>query len=130
MRTSCRMTARAYGTDAADAYAAFAAAAQQAGDGVHDSWHTTGGRVLRLRIAGDELGRALSRAFLPAAPRAEADLTVDLWDESDTGAGRPAAPLEHVWPHITGAPDRLDLVGDGRYARCGGIAFSIWLDRA
>src|SRR4051794_23875322 len=107
MRTSCRVTATMHGTDAAAAHAAFAAAARAAlATGAHESWHAAGGRVLRLRVAGDELGRVLSRAFLPAQPRAEADLTVELWDESVTGTARPSTPLERVWPHIPGAPDR------------------------
>jgi hypothetical protein len=72
-------------------------AAQKANPGkVHESFYLLAGRPVRMRVVGDRLAEHLHRPFVHLAinnPTAPPDLTVDFWDESETGISCPMGSL-------------------------------------
>jgi hypothetical protein len=74
-------------------------AAQKANPGkVHESFYLLAGRPVRMRVVGDRLAEHLHLPFVHLAinnPIAPPDLTVDFWDESETGISCPMGPLLH-----------------------------------
>ncbi|MEN6369126.1 MAG: hypothetical protein ABFD77_05450 [Thermotogota bacterium] len=58
-------------------------------DRIHETWYTFGGRVVRMRIVGHQLAERLALPFAHLRRRkavpSDARLTIDLWDELETG---------------------------------------------
>ena len=88
---------------------AFAMACESSPSGVHESYFRFCGRPVRLRAAGRELATQVTRCFAPLADRTLAgdaafDLSIDVWDQAETGVGCPGIP------HVS---DTTDVLGPG-----------------
>jgi hypothetical protein len=116
--------------------AAFAQAMDVRPDLLSESSYAFAGRPVRVRTLGQQLATHICRPFAhlrsPEAASAVPALTIDVWDESETGVPAPAAALagdpETTWPVEDGAalsasPDKRLL----RVERDGSVA---WLDRS
>lgn len=134
-----RDSAGAIGGQGGSRFAALQAAFQRAmnarPDALRQSYYTFGGRHVRVRIVGGKLADHLCRPFAHLETNEKDSplprLTIDLWDEEETGISPPAES----------ASDDLDTSGriasgllfippDGRFA-CLRIRGSVvWLDRA
>jgi hypothetical protein len=114
---------------------AFHRALEAGGDAVTESYFTFAGRAVRARIVGRDLANHVARAFAhlagPVCPTPR--LTIDLWDQGETGIeypeGEPPDQTEHI--------DVESKAGDGmvtgyrgaavlRYRIPGAVT---WLDR-
>jgi hypothetical protein len=99
--------------------AAFADATGRSAAGVHEGAYAFAGRPVRLRVAGEALGRRTHRAFahLRAQETAAApELVVELWDEAETAIPCPvdadATDLDRRWIAAGGI---LAASASGRY---------------
>jgi hypothetical protein len=74
--------------------------------GLRESFYTFGGRTARLRVVGVEMAAHIARPFshlrIAAPPDAPADLTIDLWDEKETGVRRQLSSSDsgEPWPAV------------------------------
>lgn len=102
-------------------------------EAVHEVQHCFGDYPARFRIVGDALARHVLRPF--AHLRTEAtrvpSLTVDLWDEAETGVGCPddrtLMPVDGEWRIAGGA---TTVFGHGRFFRYQFLDGVTWLDRS
>jgi hypothetical protein len=97
--------------------AGFARAGSGAGDIIRTAF-VIAGQPVRLRVAGSALARQVLRAFghLERAPEEEAfGLTIDLWDEDETGIACPDVTMRDSPVRIVAAPNGLvcDRIRDG-----------------
>jgi len=82
-------------------------------DRIHEAFYSFGGRAVRIRVVGNRLAERLALPFahlrLSDPPRPS--LTVDLWDQCETGIGAPIrVPLNSL-----GLPPRFSISEDGRF---------------
>jgi hypothetical protein len=114
--------------------AAFADAARMHGDDVHESSYTFAGRWVRMRIVGRGLAERLAGPFLHLRsepdPSANAELSIELWDECETGVPCPVpntkGDLRATWAVANGF---LTASPDGRFVRFQRLQSLTCLDR-
>lgn len=93
---------------------AYAQAARRCPDRIHETWYSFGGRAVRARIVGNRLAERLALPFAHLRCRktdpSGARLTIDLWDELETGvpAGMDVQPVVGV--------SSFSASRDGRFA--------------
>ena len=129
------MTARGGRTGFAAMQAAFKRATSAHPAIFREAYYTFGGRHVRVRIVGRKLADDFCRPFAHVEtkekPSPVPSLTVDLWDEEDTGIARPVEStrddLEGGWSIAGGL---FAIPPDGRFV-CYEFRESVtWLDRA
>lgn len=103
----------------ADMQRAFAAALARHPEAVHEAAYRIAGRPVRLRVVGDRLAARTQRPFAHLQLRGgatPAGLTIDVWDEEETGvsylAGAAATELDRRWIACDGT---ITATPDGRY---------------
>ena len=107
------------GFDGARAFGAMRGGFEQAAacnpESVRETFYTFGGQTVRMRVVGRELADHVCRPFshlLTGAPVSAApELTIDLWDENETGIRRQVGSRDgnHKWTELT------ETSADGRY---------------
>ena len=82
-------------------------------DRIHEAFYSFGGRAVRIGIVGNRLAEWLSLAFahLRLSDPQRPSLTIDLWDQCETGVG---APIQ-VSPNSLGLSPRFSISEDSRF---------------
>jgi hypothetical protein len=100
---------------------------------VCETWYLFAGHCVHLRVVGRDLAAHLQQPFSHLAianqPDAAADLTIDLWDERETGVPCPSGLTDTLDLPIRTAGGALTYSDDGRLAQYLRPASSTWLVR-
>jgi len=77
----------------------FARASDTDPDGAHQTYYTLAGQAVKIRIVGKNLAHRIHQAFahlvIESAVTTAPYLTIDIWDEKETGVSRPIPPAKY-----------------------------------